>query len=200
MRRPKLKEVETCLRLNSWLTPGTKSGQHLLILVDCFTHHKVLSNQHHQAIHTFPHGWSSSTLTICYWVSSSSGDDRISAFCYKCNFFRLRLIVLLSLLKISRQRRYCGVLKHIKRHEIQDTEGLEGSKYHSQSLGTISCCSVAQSCLTLCHPMDCSTPGFHEQWQYLGLIYWALPTLQTHSQDFYIKSFWHKNLGDKSIG
>ena len=22
------------------------------------------------------------------------------------------------------------------------------------------CCSVAQSCLTLCHPMDCSTPGF----------------------------------------
>ena len=23
------------------------------------------------------------------------------------------------------------------------------------------CCSVAQSCLTLCDPMDCSTPGFH---------------------------------------
>ena len=23
-----------------------------------------------------------------------------------------------------------------------------------------SCCSVAQSCLTLCGPMDCSTPGF----------------------------------------
>ena len=23
-----------------------------------------------------------------------------------------------------------------------------------------SCCSVAQSCLTLCNPMDCSTPGF----------------------------------------
>ena len=22
------------------------------------------------------------------------------------------------------------------------------------------CCSVAQSCLTLCDPMDCSTPGF----------------------------------------
>ena len=22
------------------------------------------------------------------------------------------------------------------------------------------CCSVAQSCLTLCNPMDCSTPGF----------------------------------------
>ena len=123
MRRPKLKEVETCLRLNSWLTPGTKSGQHLLILVDCFTHHKVLSDQHHWAIHTSPHGWSSSTLTICYWVSSSSGDDRICAFCYKCNFFRHRLIVLLSLLKISRQRKYCSALKHIKRHETQDTKG-----------------------------------------------------------------------------
>ena len=23
-----------------------------------------------------------------------------------------------------------------------------------------SCCSVARSCLTLCDPMDCSTPGF----------------------------------------
>ena len=23
-----------------------------------------------------------------------------------------------------------------------------------------SCCLVAQSCLTLCNPMDCSTPGF----------------------------------------
>ena len=31
------------------------------------------------------------------------------------------------------------------------------------------CCSVAQSCLTLCHPMDCSTPGFpvHHQPQSL---------------------------------
>ena len=28
------------------------------------------------------------------------------------------------------------------------------------SLGSICCCSVAQLCLTLCDPMDCSTPGF----------------------------------------
>ena len=25
--------------------------------------------------------------------------------------------------------------------------------------GSVCCCSVAQSCLTLCDPMDCSTPG-----------------------------------------
>ena len=24
----------------------------------------------------------------------------------------------------------------------------------------VACCSLAQSCLTLCDPMDCSTPGF----------------------------------------
>ena len=30
----------------------------------------------------------------------------------------------------------------------------------SQAGPTLSCCSVAQSCLTLCNPMDCSTPGF----------------------------------------
>ena len=29
-----------------------------------------------------------------------------------------------------------------------------------QSVGTESCCSVAKSCLILCHPMDCSMPGF----------------------------------------
>ena len=27
-------------------------------------------------------------------------------------------------------------------------------------LFSICCCSVTQSCLTLCSPMDCSTPGF----------------------------------------
>ena len=28
------------------------------------------------------------------------------------------------------------------------------------SVCLLCCCSVAQSCVTLCHPMDCSTPGF----------------------------------------
>ena len=35
---------------------------------------------------------------------------------------------------------------------------LEASGWVKQDL--ISCCSVAQSCPTLCNPMDCSTPGF----------------------------------------
>ena len=33
------------------------------------------------------------------------------------------------------------------------------STFFSDAL-MFSCCSVAQSCLTHCNPMDCSTPGF----------------------------------------
>ena len=35
------------------------------------------------------------------------------------------------------------------------------------------CCSVAQSCSTLCHPMDCSTPGF-------PVLHYLLEFAQTH--------------------
>ena len=35
------------------------------------------------------------------------------------------------------------------------------------------CCLVAQSCLTLCNPMDCSTPGFH-------VLHYLLELAQTH--------------------
>ena len=44
------------------------------------------------------------------------------------------------------------------------------------------CCSVAQSCLTLCDPMDCSTPGFpvHHQLPELAEthIHWAGDAIQ----------------------
>ena len=50
----------------------------------------------------------------------------------------------------------CGVLKPA------DCQGIPKSCFESLSFGVISycCCSVAQSCLTLCDPMDCSMPGF----------------------------------------
>ena len=35
------------------------------------------------------------------------------------------------------------------------------------------CCSVAQSCLTLCYPMDCSMPGFL-------VLHYLLEFVQTH--------------------
>ena len=43
------------------------------------------------------------------------------------------------------------------------------------------CCSVAQLCLTLCDPMDCSTPGFpvlqhHQSWLKLVSIELVMPS------------------------
>ena len=37
-----------------------------------------------------------------------------------------------------------------------------GKSHHNivKKLASHFCCSVAQSCLTLCNPMNCSTPGF----------------------------------------
>ena len=40
-----------------------------------------------------------------------------------------------------------------------DTVGITPPPSHTLAL-CCCCCSVAQSCLTLCNPMDCNTPGF----------------------------------------
>ena len=53
-------------------------------------------------------------------------------------------------------------------HKEQDTTerltlSLSDTDINTDTGGNIDqifCCSVAQSCLTLCDPMDCSTPGF----------------------------------------
>ena len=42
-------------------------------------------------------------------------------------------------------------------------------RWHHQ----LSCCSIAQSCLTLCSPMDCSLPGF-------PVLHYLLELAQTH--------------------
>ena len=43
------------------------------------------------------------------------------------------------------------------KHDLKEISALSCSLlYYSQC----HCCSVAQSCLTVCDPMDCSTPGF----------------------------------------
>ena len=44
---------------------------------------------------------------------------------------------------------------------------------------SLCCCSVAQLCLTLCNPMDCSTPGFpvlHCLPEFAPLSQWCHPT------------------------
>ena len=47
------------------------------------------------------------------------------------------------------------------------------SNTNRTELGMICCCSVAKSCLTLCDPMDCSTPGF-------PVLHYLLELAQTH--------------------
>ena len=44
--------------------------------------------------------------------------------------------------------------------DILKTLYLQYSSIHPSIHFFISCCSVAQSCLTLCNPMECSIPGF----------------------------------------
>jgi len=50
----------------------------------------------------------------------------------------------------------------------------------SQSLKKTQFRSVAQSCLTLCDPMNCSTPGFpvHHQFSELAHVHWVSDAIQ----------------------
>ena len=64
-----------------------------------------------------------------------------------------------------------------------------GSFIHSMML-TFCCCSVTESCPTLCDPMDCSTPGspvFHcflEFAQTHGPLSWCCPTISSSVAPF----------------
>ena len=52
-------------------------------------------------------------------------------------------------------------LKHHKLVEERSiTTAGSGRSQHLEVLGGCCCCSASQSCLTVCNPMDCSTPGF----------------------------------------
>ena len=61
------------------------------------------------------------------------------------------------------------------------------------SLAVVRCCSVAQSCSTLCDPMDCSTLGFPVLHYLPELL--KLMLLNTHNNSigiFIIPIFMHK--------
>ena len=68
-------------------------------------------------------------------------------------------IIILS--EVSQKDKYmirliCGILKNYSNELIYKTIG-----------NKLCCCSVAQSCLTFCDPMDCSTPGLQVHHQLL---------------------------------
>ena len=58
-------------------------------------------------------------------------------------------------------------------------------KKNGRAPATCTCCSVVQSCLTLCDPVDCSTPGFpllhylRELAQTCPLSQWRHPTISS---------------------
>ena len=77
-----------------------------------------------------------------------------------------------------KRMKYC----HLQQHEWtwslfyqvkSDKDKYLSLIFHMILLICSGCCSVAQSCLTLCNPMDCSIPGF-------PVLYHLLKLAQTH--------------------
>ena len=77
-----------------------------------------------------------------------------------------------------RQRLHCRARCPHRKHFIHITteswmtSERENILYFMKSF-FLGCCSVAQSCLTLCDPMDCSTPG-------LPVLHYLPESAQTH--------------------
>ena len=74
----------------------------------------------------------------------------------------IRRLIDLILLHVSHWMKLSGSC-HSKSHFL--ALGKENSEDEMLSLGldefeSLCCCSVTKSCLTLCDPRDCSTPGF----------------------------------------
>ena len=59
------------------------------------------------------------------------------------------------------------------------------NKYYNVSVQSVHFSSVTQSCLTLCEPMDCSTPGLHVHYQLpefthsCSLSWWCHPIISS---------------------
>ena len=74
--------------------------------------------------------------------------------------------------KEDKTGRGCSSVHHVKSYLSSRQVQLSGTPWaflgqafpyilcFSSSPKCLCCCSVAQSCLTLCDPIDCSTPGF----------------------------------------
>ena len=57
--------------------------------------------------------------------------------------------------------------------ELDTTEQLNWTELSAHVASFLHCCSVIQSCLTFCDPLDCSTPGF-------PVLHHILEFVQTH--------------------
>ena len=77
-------------------------------------------------------------------------------------------------------REFHGLYSPWDHKELDTTEGLPLSLFYFYDY--CCCCSVAQSCLTLCDPMDCSMLGFPVLYHVLELaqihVYWVSDAFQ----------------------
>ena len=86
----------------------------------------------------------------------------ISLKCFKVlpmtiqEWYPLRLTVLISLTSKGLSRVFSNIT--VQKHKFFNTQLSLWSKSHIHT--SVQFSSVAQSCLTLCNPVDCSTPGF----------------------------------------
>ena len=82
------------------------------------------------------------------------------------------------------------MLRRVTRTGTRDAEGknhfLQSTWLHPDIKTALCCycCPVIKSCLTLCHPMDCSTPGFpglHHLLEFAQIhIYWVNDAISNH--------------------
>ena len=82
------------------------------------------------------------------------------------------------------------MLRRVTRTGTRDADGknhfLQSTWLHPDIKRALCCycCSVVKSCLTLCHPMDCSTPGFpglHHLLEFAQIhIHWVNDAVSNH--------------------
>ena len=93
------------------------------------------------------------------WWLAAPGGQQLAAAHHLDDFIMENL-----LLDISSLTAYSRTLK---RFPASSRVWISSTPHHN------SCCPVAQSCPTLCDPMDCSTPGF-------SVLHYLLESAQTH--------------------
>ena len=121
----------------------------LLLLPSIFPSIRIFSNELSALRHRWPKYWSFS-----FSIGPSNGYSQLISF--RIDWFDIFVIQ--------------GTFKSLLQHHNSKASILQvlslpygpalTSVHDDRKNHCCCCCSVAQSCLTLCDPMDCSTPGF----------------------------------------
>ena len=94
-------------------------------------------------------------------TSQITGEDNLSSTATKqkqvaLSWLMNRVSIYLWMVTVARETLWSCWVGHSSRLLPESVTGAKGCDYHD----SVQFSSVAQSCPTLCNPMDCSTPGF----------------------------------------